>query len=280
VARRDLRPLTVAAVAAAASVGLLALAVRHGWLGPDVGRGSGFCERPHDVRGLAQPANTLSNAGFVLAGLLLAWRAGRRDLLGDVLPRRRGLATTYAVVVVLLGPASAAMHATQAELGGRLDLLSMYLVASFAASYAVTRLLSLGSGACFVLFALLVGGCEAVGALPVHVPVVAVPGNVAFAALLVTAAVVETVLWRRAHASRTDLRWGAAAVAAMLVAFTLWNLAKGPWCAPTSWLQGHAAWHLLDAVAAYLLFRLYASETGAPSRRRQPGTVRVSRSGP
>ncbi len=46
----------------------------------------------------------------------------------------------------------------------------------------------------------------------------------------------------------------------MGLAFVIWNLAQGPWCDPTSWLQGHAAWHLLCAVAAYLLFRLYASE--------------------
>ena len=32
------------------------------------------------------------------------------------------------------------------------------------------------------------------------------------------------------------------------------------WCDPDSWLQGHAAWHLLGAVAAYFLFRLYESE--------------------
>ena len=46
----------------------------------------------------------------------------------------------------------------------------------------------------------------------------------------------------------------------MALAFVIWNLAQGPWCDPTSWLQGHAAWHLLCALAAYLLFRLYASE--------------------
>ena len=259
-ARRDLRPLSVAAAVAVASVGLLAIAIARDWLGPDVGRGAGFCERPHDLVALAQPANTLSNAGFLLTGLAVAWRAGRRDLLGDVLPRRRGLATTYAVVAVLLGPASAAMHATQSALGGRLDLLSMYLVASFAAAHALVRLRGLGTGTFFALFGGFVVGCELVGALPVHVPVVAVPGNVAFAALLVTAAVVETVLWRRAAETRTDLRWGAGAVGAMLVAFVIWNLAQGPWCARASWLQGHAAWHLLDALAAYLLFRLYASE--------------------
>ena len=46
----------------------------------------------------------------------------------------------------------------------------------------------------------------------------------------------------------------------MLVAFAIWNLSQHGWCDPHSLVQGHAAWHLLDALAAYLLFRLYASE--------------------
>ena len=49
---------------------------RQGWLGPDVGRGDVFCEVPHDIAGVFQPANSLSNLGFVVAGLAVAWRAG------------------------------------------------------------------------------------------------------------------------------------------------------------------------------------------------------------
>jgi len=200
----------------------------------------------------------------VVAGLAIAWYAGRRDRLGDVLPRLPGLPTAYAVVTVLLGPASAAMHATQSEFGGGLDLLSMYLIASFAAAYALMRLVRQGSVFFFQVFLLLVAACELVGTLGASVPVVHQSGNLAFGLLLVTAIVIEVALWRRHDGTRTELRWGGGAVAAMVVAFVIWNLAQGPWCDPTSWLQGHAAWHLLDAVAAYLLFRLYASELAHP----------------
>ena len=110
-----------------------------------------------------QPANSLSNAGFVVAGLAIAWYAGRRDRLGDVLVTRPGLPTAYAAVTVLLGPASAAMHATQSELGGHLDLLSMYLIASFAAAYALMRLVGQGSVFFFQVFLMLVAACELVG---------------------------------------------------------------------------------------------------------------------
>ena len=251
---RSLRPLAVTAAVAAATIGLLVVAVAAGWLGPDVGRGDDFCEAARDgwVR---QPANTFSNLGFVVAGLAVAWHAGR--------VRLGGLAAAYACLVVVLGPASAAMHATQSAAGGQLDLLSMYLVASFAAGYALMRLA--GQGRLFLaqVFSLFVAGCELVGLWPDEVPVVRYAGNLAFAALLLTAVVVEVVLRRRAPRAgrpRTDLRWGAGALGALVVAFAIWNLTKSTWCDPRSLLQGHAGWHLLDALAAYLLFRLWASE--------------------
>lgn len=253
---RSLRPPAVALTVAAGSTAVLVLAVWLGWLGPDVGRGGNFCEaaRPGWVR---QPANTFSNAGFVVAGLVIAWHARWPAALGDVLTRP--VATSYACVVVLLGPASAAMHATQSTLGGDLDLLSMYLVASFAAAYAVTRLAARGTLFFWQLFLLLVAACQLVGLYPREVPVVTYSGNVAFAVLAVTAISLEVRLAHRGPTS-TDLRWGAAALAVLVVAFALWNAVQQGLCDPDSLVQGHAVWHLLGAVASYLLFRLWTSE--------------------
>ncbi len=241
------------------STGLLVLAVGQGWLGADVGRGANFCEAARPGL-LKQPANSVSNAGFVLAGLLVAWRSGKRSNLGDTLPRHPGLATTYAMVLVLLGPASAAMHATQSSLGGHLDLLSMYLIASFAAAYAAMRLLHQSTLTFAQLGFLFVAGCVLIEVLGSsrEIPVVMSTGNLAFGALLVAAVGLEVLIWRRG-VEHADLRYGAAALAVILLAFAVWNLAKSRWCTPDSLLQGHAAWHLLGAVAAYLLFRLYAS---------------------
>ncbi|MFC7493789.1 MULTISPECIES: ceramidase domain-containing protein [unclassified Nocardioides] len=256
---RSLRPLAYAAATAVVSTVLLVLAVRFGWLGDDVGRGANFCEAARD--GLVkQPANSFSNVGFVVAGLLVAWHAGRPDRLGAVLPRHEGLATAYACVVVFLGPASAAMHATQSDLGGHLDMLSMYLVASFAAAYALMRRVGQGRLFFWQVFSLFVAACELVGLYDREVPVVTYAGNLAFAALLLTAAVVEVGLWRRHGPTRTDLRVGGAALGTILLAFVIWTVTKSAWCDPHSLVQGHAVWHLLDAVSAYLLFRFWVSE--------------------
>lgn len=252
----SLRPLLATVGVAVGSTALLAAAVSEGWLGPDVGRGANFCEAARDAL-VKQPANTFSNAGFVVAGLAIAWHVSRRRLgphvMGSV------IATAYACVVVLLGPGSAAMHATQSALGGRLDMLSMYLVAGFAASYALTRWLRRGPRTFAVAYAASLLGSEVAGMWPHQVPLLLHGGNVAFAALLLTALGVELALWRRRETERT-IGHGFVALGAMLLAFAIWVASQNGWCDPHSLLQGHAAWHLLCAVAAYFLYRFHASE--------------------
>jgi hypothetical protein len=249
---RDRTPILVATATAVVSCGALALAMWRGWLGADVGRGAGFCEAGRDwvVR---QPANTFSNVGFVVAGLLIAWHvSGRRDI-------RAGLGTAMACVVVLLGPGSAAMHATQSRLGGHLDLLSMYLVAAFAAAYAAMRWLHRGIALFVAVFAGGVAFCEIVGTWDAALPVVVHPGNAAFGLMLVGAATLETVMVLRGR-THTRRGYGYLSLASILVAFAIWNIARRWLCDPHSLLQGHAAWHLLCALSAYFLYRFYASE--------------------
>lgn len=259
--RRSLAPLAIATLTALVSCLLLAVAVGAGWLGEDVGRGDQFCEaaRPGPIR---QPANTWSNLGFVVAGLAIAWRAGDRSRLGATMERRPGLATGLACVVVLLGPASAAMHAAGSAFGGDLDLLSMYLLAGFVAAYAVTRYLGRDQVFFWQTYLLAVAACQLIGRFGGAVPVVQHAGNLAFAALLALGLGFEVALWRQGRL-RVDLRHGAIAVVVLLVAFGIWLLSNAGWCDPHSLLQGHAVWHLLCAVAAYQLFLGYAGEREA-----------------
>jgi hypothetical protein len=256
--RRNLGPIVIAGATALVSCGLLAMAVWLGWLGTDVGRGANFCEAARDSV-VRQPANTFSNMGFVVAGLLIAWHAGVRENVGTGLSAHRKLATAIACLVVLLGPASAAMHATQSAIGGHLDMASMYLVASFAAAYAVMRWLRGGTLLFAVLFVGGVAFSEIVGLWGVEVPVVTYSGNGAFALLLAVAVAVEVLIWRRgeAHANRV---YAFASLASILTAFAIWNATKTWLCDPHSLIQGHAIWHVLGAVSAYFLYRYYASE--------------------
>lgn len=246
------RPLALAALSAAVSLSALVLAVRLGWLGADVDRGAEFCEAA--AGRVRQPVNTLSNLGFVVAGLAIAREAWRLPSVG----------TAYACLVVLLGPASMAMHATESSLGGHLDLLSMYLVASFAVAYAAMRVWRRGRGFMVAVFAVALAGCEVVQAIGGGLPVVLHAGNLAFAALLLIALVLERRILRRGETT-LDRRWILAAAGSLLLAFAVWNTAKdgSPLCWPGSVYQGHGVWHLLGAVSAYCLFRFYASEQPA-----------------
>ena len=197
------RPLVLATLTAAASLALLALAVRFGWLGPDVDRGAEFCEAA--AGRVRQPVNTLSNLGFVVAGLAIARRADRLPVAG----------TALACLVVLLGPASMAMHATESSLGGHLDMLSMYLVASFAVAYAAMRLARRGPAFLAVVLVVSLLGCGVVEVAGGEVPVVRHAGNLAFGALLVTALVLERRIVRRGE-TVLDRRWILAAVGSLL----------------------------------------------------------------
>lgn len=260
--------MTSASLVALASLGLLFIGVYAGWLGPDVGRGANFCEAPH-AGCIKQPANTWSNLGFVIAGLAIAVRLRSPEGLTGTFAQHPTLPQAYAILVVLLGPASMAMHATQSSLGGLLDLASMYLVAAFIAGYALMRLLERGPGFLAGAFVAVVALCQLAGLWTTEIPVVMYAGNVAFAFFLALGLGVEVVLVRQGLVVHG--RWAAGAVACMAVAFAIWSQAKtgSRFCLPDSIIQGHAVWHLLCAAATYCLFRYYASESSRDDGRRK-----------
>lgn len=245
-------PVVVVAAISLVAWALLVLAAWQGWLGMPAGRGAEFCEATRAGL-IKQPINAASNLGFTVAALAIATSAGRST------QGARTALTSFAVVVALLGPGSGAMHATETAVGGHLDLLSMYLLASFATAYALVRSgrLTTRQGGWF--FVALVVACEVIGAIPVALPVIMHPGNAAFAALLLTTVAIELGMIRREEA---EWRWGLASVGTLLLAFAVWNVAKdgSPWCSPYSIVQGHGIWHLFDALAAYFLARHYLAD--------------------
>lgn len=81
-----------------------------------------------------------------------------------------------------------------------------------------------------------------------------------FALVLIAALIFEFIMRRRKKIS-IQVGWWNAGFLLLAVAYVIWILdITKILCDPQSPLQGHAIWHILGAVAVWLLYRYYASE--------------------
>lgn len=244
------------------SLTVFTLAIIFHWMGEAAGVGGGFCEAGYDGL-IKQPVNTFSNFGFIIVGISIAWSQakGRFAQNNNIITRGSFFAAFYATLSILLGPGSMAMHATTTRVGGFLDMLSMYLVASFIFSYAVTRLFQWKSVGFTTIFLSALSTLLYVHTLPYDVPFVGFIGSFAFGVFLILTAIIELFSYfiRKVE---IDVRFGIASILAMCLAFFIWNLSlsDSPFCDPSSLIQGHGIWHLLNALSIYFLYRFYVSE--------------------
>jgi hypothetical protein len=278
----DHRALALTAAATAAALAALLALGLGGWPGEPNGcaeamRPNCFCEGPRPGL-VAQPANTFSNLGFVAVGLALAALADRdrrsfdrgRSFDPPQPPARRAIRSPaaaplrqapsiqalFAVVTALLGPGSMALHASFTRWGGHVDVASMYLHASLLVAYGVARAYALsvrGFAALYVPLACLLVASKVAGPWS---------SDLIFAGVLAAAGASDVLAVRRRREWTRDRRLLLGALALFAAAFAIWlpSRSGGALCDPGSWLQGHAAWHLLCAGSAGLLFAYLRSE--------------------
>jgi hypothetical protein len=214
-----------------------------------------FCEAVH--RGtIAQPANTWSSFGFVLVGLLVIRQSGEEVLLRRLNPMasRRAYPLLYGIVLILLGLGSAFYHASLTFAGQFVDLMGMYLLACFILLYNVSRLTALNAKT-FVLAYLALNLVLAYVLLEFPALRRYIFGAIIIAALLPE---YRVRMQKKLQINGFFLQ---AAWWTLVVAFTIWTLdITKILCNPNSWLQGHALWHILGALAAGFLYLYYRSE--------------------
>jgi hypothetical protein len=212
-----------------------------------------FCEAIRSD-GIKQPANALSSLAFVVVAAMVLVRWARKPSSG-----RTAYPVLYVFALVVVGLGSAYFHATLSFRGQFADVLGMYLIATFALLYSIDRLRGLSRAA-------IVSGYIATNAvLAMLLYWVPVFRRVAFALLIVAVLIVETLIRRKGDGSGTRPLWIAAAI--MGLAFLIWVLDfTRMLCRPESWIQGHAVWHVLGAVAAWYLFRYYDEARNPASR--------------
>jgi hypothetical protein len=220
-----------------------------------------FCEA---IRAgwVAQPANTWSNLAFVLVGLLVIAR-GRADtaqgLRRSPITERATYSAVYGGTCILVGMGSTFYHASLTFAGQFFDVMGMYLFAVFILLYALTRLSPLRQG---TFLAAYVGLNAILGYLLLTVPSMR---RWLFGLVLIAVLALESRAARSAAA--IDRYYLRAAVITLSIAFAIWILDMTKvLCAPESWLQGHAVWHLLCATSAGLAYFYYRSERPAVAR--------------
>jgi putative Ca2+/H+ antiporter (TMEM165/GDT1 family) len=197
-----------------------------------------FCEAVGSVIPVQLEAS-LSSLAFVVLGV---WALLQRPAAG----RERRLVPLSGIALLLLGISSFLYHATLTFVGQWLDVFAMYLVGlllGLGALWRSGRLSARASIALFIVLAVALGVAQYLypDARRVLFALVLLPGIV----LELTPAVAG-----RGPQSR---RWVVTGLAVFVVAYVIWLLDQSPLCDPTSWLQGHAIWHTLCAVAVFLV---------------------------
>jgi hypothetical protein len=254
-----------------ASLGAVGVAAGAGWPGAPnhcLLQGDCYCEAPRSGP-VAQPANTWSLLPFSIAGLAIAWHSGRTrgarsSTASNRMTRTPFYAATYSGILVFMGPGGAFFHASLTDWGGAVDVLSMFLWIDFLILYDLASIYDWSRGRFLVAYVV----ATTIFMLPrlLHGPA----GVPLFAVVFASWLVIEA--WAAVRSRRSsvrpaftlsrDHRWLFAYLAISLVAFTIWTAshAGGPLCRPESLLQGHAAWHVLNAVAFALLYPYLRSE--------------------
>jgi hypothetical protein len=199
---------------------------------------------------VAQPANAWSSLAFAVAGLLiihwpaLAGRAGSLNRMASDQVYRR----LYGYALVATGLGSYFYHASLTFAGQVADMTGMYLVITFALLYGMGRVSKIVAVIGFVL------GNAGLMWFQVNFPDLR---RYVFGMLVVA------VVWWENRRRRANRNWLWGGVAALALGFGFWILdITRVVCAPGSLVQGHAAWHMLGALAGWFLFRYYWSESG------------------
>jgi hypothetical protein len=195
---------------------------------------------------IVNPANTWSNLAYLALGLWM-WRAarGRADL------------RLFGPASLAVGAFSFAYHASYTWALQFLDFVGMFLFCFLVIARNATRLGWIeprGEPRFFLL------GVAGASALVPALFELGVAIQLTVAACIAVALVQEGTLVRRAASPAGRSRAYAAGLALLALAglASLLDVTR-VWCDPAShWLQGHAAWHVLSALALAAFFRFYA----------------------
>ncbi len=251
--------------------GLLTIVGANGWPGDVGAAGDGFCEASRSGI-IKQPANTWSNAGFVLVGLAVGWQAWRDVAAKKSAAWSNRLVSTIhypaamATCSVLIGIGSTALHASTTRWAAELDHFAMHVWGAWCVAFALVRLFRVGDGEFYGVWLTLLGGI--VTRLVVGQPY-AIYGSTLFALMIALSIAIEALgRWRNRSNRQIDTHYLVWAVVLFFVADACRRIGTeaNASCDPHSLWQGHAAWHVLCAGSTAFVYLYGRSERAASAQ--------------
>jgi hypothetical protein len=213
----------------------------------------GYCERT-DASYWSEPVNALSNASFVVFGLV-AWRIARGDAGGRLL----------AAVLLLIGVGSYLFHthaqvwALWADVLPIQAFILIYLGIATVRFFALPWWAGIVAAALFVPYAALVGRAVAAAFGPLN-------GSVGYVPVPILIAGYAAALWRRAPETAQGLLIGAG-----ILAISIFFRTIDAGVCPGFPLGTHFMWHLLNGAMLGWMVLVLVRHPGRRRPRPAPG---------
>jgi hypothetical protein len=200
-----------------------------------------FCEEEL-CSWITQPANTWSNIGFVIAGIIIYRQAKTLNQSGLKL---------IAISSVLVGFGSGMFHASSTFLFELFDLLGMFMISGILLCFNLQRLTGISNRLNTAIYIVL--NAASVGLMLIWNE----SGIATFAIQIAIALTFEILL----HIRRDEVNYRHFIHMTLAFAFSFgfWGLdISKTWCDPKNHIiTGHAVWHILNAFAIYFIFKFY-----------------------
>lgn len=190
---------------------------------------------------IVEPANTWSNIGFILVGLVIL-----RSNFG----RMRSALNLPGLTAILVGIGSTMFHLTGSRVGEIIDLAAMFLISGLFIVFALRRLRGFGVRSLMMIYCALAIFSVAL-MIATHSSGIGI-----FVAHITAAVILELILAYRFYSSTAyrNLLW---MIGAFVVSYGAWLLDYHRiLCAPGNHLLGgHAVWHLVNSLCLWNFYR-------------------------
>ena len=193
---------------------------------------------------IRQPANSISNIAFVICGLILLKKEKNSSAFTPF--HMMGVAS------ILIGITSGIYHASMTFFWQFFDVSSMFMLILLAVNFNLLRLGWIKSNQFPLTYVAML--LTSMGMMLIFQ---GKSGEWIFAFEVAMSVFLEYLIYRQKKTA--DFKSLIKAIGIFLLAFLIWTGdIRGWWCDPDNhYLQGHAIWHILNAVAIWFLYSFY-----------------------